>query len=154
MGVEAACSNSNAGTGTSPGNSRCTSLRSQSGRFYANTIRACMTKSLVLLPSPSHIYFKPSSSAAEHIPDTEACKHWLCLCQVTFWQIGSLSRDYALMVLMSEVNLIPECRDRQSVLSQKIAGGADTVTSEHWDISLRVQFCWNFKVLMWLLWSW
>lgn len=142
MSVEVGCSDSNAGAATGSGSLGCPSLGSQSGRFYANTIRAGMTQSLLLLPSPSHIDFKPTSSAAEHIPDTEACKHCLCLCQVTFWQIGSISRDYASMVLMSEVNLIPEYGDRQSVLSEKIAGRADTLTSEHWDISLRrVRFC-------------
>lgn len=113
MGVEAACSDSSAGAGTVSGSSRCTS----SGRFFGNTIRACMTQSLVLLPSPPHIYSKPTSSAAEHIPDAEACKHWLCLCQVTFWQIGSISHDYTVIVLISAANLIPEYRDRQSILS-------------------------------------
>lgn len=57
MGVEVGYSDSNAEADTISGNSRCTSLGSQSGRFYANVIRACMIQcKLVLLLSPSHIY--------------------------------------------------------------------------------------------------
>lgn len=44
MSIEAAYSDSNAEANTISGNSRHTSLGSQSGRFYANTIRACMTQ--------------------------------------------------------------------------------------------------------------
>lgn len=142
MGVEVAYSDSNAEADTISGISRCTSLGSQSGRFYANTIRACMIQSLVLLLSPSCIYSEPTFSAAEHIPDTEACKHWLCLNKVTFWQIGFISRDYALIVLMCVVKLIPKYRDRQSILNQKIAQGADIVMGRHRGISLRrVRLC-------------
>lgn len=98
-------------------NSRCRSLGSQSGRFYANTFRARMTQALVLLPSP------PSSRLFQaHFQCSWAhTRYWgmqtLALCQGTFWQIGSVSHDYALIVLMSAVTPVPGYRDRQSVLS-------------------------------------
>lgn len=73
MGIEVVYSDSNAEADTISGNSRCTSLESQSGRFYANIIRACVIQcKLVLLLSPSHIYSELTSSTAEHILDTEA----------------------------------------------------------------------------------
>jgi len=75
MGVEVAHSDSNAEADTIRGKSGCTALGSHSGRFYANAIKACMTQLLVVLLSPSRFYSESSFSAAEHIPDTEACKH-------------------------------------------------------------------------------